>query len=383
MKTNLAVHVLLSTLILAGCQKASPAGAAATPDGIIRSQIVASAEGITDYGWLPDGRVFYGVGGIPDVDDQGQSEDIDQTRWFAVDPDSMVVSETPRPYPSMQADQLELLGGALVQDATFSPSGESALITRLPADFVRPAEPGFHSFDPKELWAAEGLVDGANTSFPILNDPDDQHHCGLGLSRESQWYEDESLVLGSCYFETGIIRVYFLADLPGRSIQFLNFFTEDGFYIPSEEIAAAHASPRLAFYSEKGLVLISPNPGSAEVPLTLTPENVLFDDRPAISPVWSADDKWIYYWTLGEATTSVENVVGDDKAWWLERVDPATRTREVVLGEAGLLAIMGREMYTPWSGIWPIWRLSDDQSQILLYLDETTDSPAALFLITL
>ena len=222
------------------------------------------------------------------------------------------------------------------------------------------------------------------TTYPLLNDKNHLYDCGLALSAESRWFMDESMILGSCYFPYGIIRVHFLADLKNRKIQFLNFENEAGEYVPSEEIALAHNSPSLAFSTEEGFWIVPVETGAREIPLKLTELNFIFNDRPAIAPAWSSNDQWIYYWTFSPPTKYDENGFVEYQPWWLEKINITTRQRIVVLSENDLLLLLGYNMYrrhTP-QGVGNPWKLSPDEKSVLLFLSETVDTPSELLLIS-
>jgi hypothetical protein len=353
-------------------------------------QVITSKFDLVDFGWLPDGRIYYGMGGDPTIDSAEPVTDIDETAWYAYNIEKKETAQIERPYPglsSTQMDGLEPESSVHVLTMTISPSTKKVLFTRLPTDYERPQPLLGEYFDPAEIWVNQDLSadDERVTGYPLMNGEEQLYSCGLAMSVESKWFDDETIVLGSCYFPYGVIRVYFLADLLNDKVQFLDFETSDGEYVPSEHIAVANNSPSLAFYTEGGLWMVPVEDGEREISLTLTGLNHLFDDRPAMSPTWSLDDEWIYYWTSGAPAKFDSNGSVEYQPWWLEKINVHTRERRVLLSEHDLLSLMSYDMYrrgVPY-GYGNPWKLSPAEDQILMFLNETVDTPATLFLISL
>lgn len=341
-----------------------------------------------DFGWLPGGRIYYGIGGNPDIDSAEPITDVDETAWYGYDVANKEATRIESPRAGLHPElvrQLEHGQTTTLLTMAISPSGENTIYTRLPEGYKRP-EPLPHDYvDPAEMWLAENLTGKMDErmEFPLLNDQGHLYDCGFGLSTESRWFDNETLVLGSCHYPFGVVRVYFLADLLNQTIQFLNFETNSGEYVPSEEIAIAHNSPTLAFLSDDGFWVISVESEARKIPLTLTELNFLFDDRPVVAPTWSLDDQWIYYWTFSPPSKYDENGFVVYRSWWLEKYNLFSRERKTVLSEHDLLNLMGYDMYQSPDGGGGQWRLSPDEQEILLFMDETVDNVATLFLISL
>jgi hypothetical protein len=355
--------------------------------------VIASGLDITDFGWTPDGQIYYAVGGDPSVDGAQSEFDIDESAWYAYTSNHQS-SQITSPYPKLSDGTVQSLERTSDNDilyVTVSPKVDKVIYTQLPENYVRPKPLPHEYVDPSEIWVAESSkgiqLEGEQEEriqYPLLNNKDSQNKCGRALSRESAWFSDETLVLGSCYFDYGIIRVYFLADLVKKSIQFLDFTNEAGEYTPTEQIAVAHHSPSLAFWSDGALWMVLVKDGVREIPLNLSELNFLFDNRPSSAPAWSMDDQWIYYWTFTEPTKYDKNGFAEYQPWWLEKINVTTRERVVVLSEADLLSRLGYDFYhshTPLGSGNP-WRLAADEKSILLYLGESVDNKPTLFLIS-
>lgn len=346
--------------------------------------IVSSNLDVTDFSWSPNGQVYYAVS--TDVDAQNEES---KTKWYAFDREKNGSEAIANPWPGLNNDELLLLKQGQVFDIlnmTISTTRNKVIYTRLPDGYER-SQPSPHDYiDPAEIWVTEDLtasMEEGNT-YPLLNDQERLYDCGIALSADSRWLYDETLVFGSCYFPFGIIRVYFLADLLKRNIQFLDFEDESGEYVSTEEITMAHHSPSLAFSTNGAFWVISIENGSRKIPLKLTELDFVFDDRPAVNPVWSGDDQWIYYWTYGEPSEYDENGFVKYQPWWLEKIRLTTRERVVVLSEKDLVSLLGFDMYrrgTP-LGFGNPWKLSPDEKSLLLFLSETVDTESTLFLIS-
>jgi hypothetical protein len=400
---KMSFYFSLILVLIGGCQGPSPKettpiaptkGSENVPPEIAVNQLVIASDlNITDFGWRSDGQIYYAVGGNPGEDSAQPVTDIDESAWYLYSKDHRT-SRTTRAYPKLSTNTVQSLEKTNVNDIlymTISPRMDKVIYTQLPEDYIRPKPLPHDYVDPAEIWVAENMkgiqlegVQEGRIQYPLLNKEGDLYKCGRSLSIESAWFFDETLVLGSCYFEYGIIRVYFLADLQTRSIQFLDFTNEAGDYIPTEQIAVAHNSPSLAFWVEGALWMVSVGEDTREIPLKLSEFNFLFDDRPSTALVWSMDDQWLYYWTFNKPTKYDENGFVEYQPWWLEKINVTTREREVVLSEADLLSLLGYEFYhshTP-LGFGIPWKLSADEKSILLYLGETVDNTSTLFLIS-
>jgi hypothetical protein len=315
---------------------------------------------------------------------------MDETAWYVYDVKGKTYKRIKGPHPRLTNNTLSYLKHGrkdTILNMTVSPDLDKVIYTKLPDGYQRPVPLPHEYIDPAEIWVMEDLT-GYNMDeesiYPLLNDQERLYDCGLALSAESRWLYDETLVFGSCYFPAGITRVYFLADLLKRNIQFLNFEAESGEYVSTEEITMAHHSPSLAFSTNGAFWMIPIKNGFREAPLKLKELDFVFDDRPTASPVWSGDDQWIYYWTYSEPSEYDENGFVKYQPWWLEKIKLTTRERIVVLGEKDLVSLLGYDMYrrsTP-LGFGNPWRLSAKENSLLLFLGETVDTPSELILIS-
>lgn len=355
---------------------------------ISRRTTVTSGTTLVEFGWLADGRIYYAVGGNPAINSVGPVKDVGETAWYAFDSVTDVVERIQAPIPTLSNEILQTLAPDQAVDilnVAIAPSENKVLYTRLPDNYQRPNTPPPHYADPMEIWVSENLSGDREQikTYPILNRVDSAYECGNDLAAESRWFDNETLVLGSCFSRYGILRVYFLADLVERRIQFLNFETSAGEYIPSEEIAIAQNTVSLAFYSSLGLWTVPVGKQQRNIPLVLTESNLLFNDRVAVAPTWSFDDQWIYYWTIGRPAVYDEYGFSLHQPWWLEKVNFLSRERKIVLSESDLSSLLGADLYQRPQGAGEQWRLSPDETQILLYLRESMSLPPTLLLIDL
>ena len=380
-------HKIYSHLILAvlafGVSACQPEFATNIPDqenhGRAVSAIhVISDTKVVDFGWLPDGKVFYGVGD-PYSHDRYPLSKPDKTTWYEYDPLSQKTAEIESPFLKISSGIFKALTPDIqkqILTITISPDGTKAIYTRLPRGYTQPTTTQPHYINPAELW----VYDGQN-HIPILDQPDEFYDCSDGLSSESNWFENDTLVLGSCLSTYGITRIYFLLDSLEGNIEFLNFKTPDGQDLPTEQISVAHHSPSLVFLGG-GFWMKRVLQGQRNIPTTLETKDLLVNDYPVVSPVWSPDDQWIYYWTLGKSSTTGQD---DFRPWWLEKINIATKERQMVLSEDQLRSFMDDDMYRLGQpiGFGNPWQLSSDGKQLLLFMSETYKSPATLFLVQL
>lgn len=347
-------------------------------DSHITVRTVSSDPEITSFGWLSDGKIYYTIGWDPRFNSYKQMEDVDDSVWFSFTLSTLTSEKLENPYTKIKKDLLPILVTNVsdqIFDLTISPSGEKVIYTRPPSGYEQPEDIWPHYTAPAEIWI---LDRESGENYPLLAEEEHWYACGANLSIDSKWFNDETLVIGSCYFDYGIIRVYFLIDLVKKDVQFLDFTVAEE-YIPSEEIAVAHSSPQLAF-SYGTLWFTQYDPKQGFIPLDLNDSNILVDDYPALYPAWSANDQFVYYWTLGDTIRDPENELSKYQLWWLEKINVASGETEVVLSESDLRILMGDAMYESASGI--RWQLSPDEKSILLYRVETISSPAALLFIS-
>lgn len=336
---------------------------------------------VVDMGWLPDGRIYYGIGD-PTLYTLNLVNKPAEVNWYSYDSKNELSRQIENPHDLFANDFVSSIAQNRVEllSMTVSPIKAKAIYTRLPIGYLRPTPLPHHYFDPSEIWVA---TNDLQETFPLLDQPANWYDCGIGLSNASSWFYDETLVIGSCQFNYGITGVYFIADLIERSFQFLNFTLPSGEYIPTEQIAIAHNNPSLAF-SASGLWVVPAELNDRKINTELTNLNLLFNDRPAVAPMWSFDDKWIYYWTFDPLSKIDEDAPIENHYWWLERIDPATKRQEIVLSVDDLISVVGIERYrlsTPF-GLGNPWKISPDGEQLLLFLSETFDSPVTLFLFS-
>jgi hypothetical protein len=209
----------------------------------------------------------------------------------------------------------------------------------------------------------------------VLLSEDFYHVCGIPDSR-IQWLESETLVAGSCQVLYGTSG-YFVGDLVNNKVQPIFYKAENDNPVYPTSIALAHKTPLLAI--ESGFLWVTPaNITQDQPPIQLEKSSLLVDGSVS-SPLWSADDQWLYYWQWGPLSSSYNEITGRKLyPWQLERTYIATRHSEVVLKEEDLRQVLGDTLYKSNMdyGVNLYWQLSKDGKHILLY-----DTKPALFLI--
>lgn len=336
----------------------------------IKSQIILTGQQVSDFGWLSNGQVYYGI-------QQGDlsnwpyvSVEEITTSWFAYDSVKETTTKIQSPYPSVSTETHQAIskhGNLDLMSIEVSPSGEVLLYASISGSSGTPAHDQVPLID---LYVAK--QQGKESA---LLSEDFYHACGIPNSR-SQWLENETLVMGSCQVLYGIPG-YFVTDLLNDEIQRLIYETEDGDLIYPTTIALAHRTPLLAI--ESGSLWVTPaNITQDQSPIKLGKSSLLVEGSVS-SPLWSADDQWIYYWRWEPLASSYDEIT-DRKLypWRLERINIATRHSEIVLSEDDLRLVLGDVLYEMNMdyGINIYWRLSKDGKQILLY-----DTKPTLFLI--
>jgi hypothetical protein len=103
----------------------------------------------------------------------------------------------------------------------------------------------------------------------------------------------------------------------------------------------------------------------------------------ALSPIWSSDDQWVYYWQK-----SVSHNDPDKHLLSLGRIDRITKASQSVIKEQDLSNLLGGLFYEQLSAsldssLPPNWRLSPNNDAILLAIDKSVVAPPGLWLITL
>jgi len=359
-----AVELGKSDKALPAVTLASSATPMTSTAGIVRQTVVANQEINPelggDFGWLPDGRVFYG-------EQNGNKID-----WFVYDPTNQTHRKLRTPYPNLnpKLNQFVSQNGTTIATAlTVSPSGKTILYTREPENYVRPTTSGPDYFDPQQLWMAH---EGAT---PVLVSDRFASDCGI-LAPSSNWLNDETLLLGFCLPYYGN-ESYFTLSVHGQILRYHNWVELADGRIDSLSIAAlAHEEPVLAFstYSLDGLWIMHFGRSDGNEPIEMA-KALLLAKQKAIAPSWSSDDQWIYYWRQGDDYRLGRTTGSIYYPWWLERISVATSQREIILGEDVIRAVIGETAYdAPYAGY--RWRLAPGERKLLLLRDTT------LFLIS-
>lgn len=307
-----------------------------------------------NFGWLPDGRVYYG---------RRNKEKID---WFVYDPSNDMTSALEAPGPGLTPEAYQRIteGGKIAVTAfAASPSGDVVFYTRVPLDYTDPKTPEADHFDPQELWMFR------KGEEPTLLAEEFAYDCGI-LAPWSDWFDNESMGLGTCLPYYGI-ESFFMADVAKHVIRYYDWVvTPDGQTDSIATASMAHASPQIAFktYTLDELWVISLDNGQKEKMLDMR-KATLLTKSDITAPLWSYDDQWIYYWRFGEVAAYDQSGSSKYFPWWLEKINVATGQATTVLSEADLRSAIGDQRYETYGGYQ--WRLSPDEHQILLLRDTT------------
>lgn len=337
---------------------------------------------VVSLGWLTNDRIFLGIGN-PFSYNGNLVESTKKTDWYFYDLVNLVTTkarEDQIPFHGISLYMLKELQLDKALSYTSSLDKTKILYTKSPIGYVKPIEDSLplDYVEPTELWISK---DNGKEKFPILQGKENWYLCGSSLNPDSKWLSDNTLIFSAC---TENFPNYFLVDITSQSIEFLNFYL-NGEYFLTDSISMANQSMSLALIEDysRQLWVVPVDQGQREIPTNLTQKNLLFQG-PAIAPVWSANDQWIYYWTFDTPTKDTNGSI-EDQPWWLEKINVNTLQRVTVLSEQDLLSFMDYDMYrlSAPMGAGNRWSLSHDEKQILLFLNETSKSPATLFLISL
>jgi hypothetical protein len=356
----------------------------------VNGQVILADQEVKEFGWLPDGRIYYEI------------RDGEKSVWYAYDTSNGTIESIPGPHPAMDffinkpsaqiitdnpgmdPDMYNAMtqnGAADLLTVALSPNDKAAIYTRLPIGFVRPTtEP--HYIDPLDLWV---VSEGGKKTFMVAEEF--SYDCGGSLDPQSRWFFDETLMIGSC----GDCEGYFFSlDLLNRRLHFISFDVksvnkmemQDTQITPSE-VDVARQSLSLAF-AYGGLWIVPVDKGVRVFPESLDNSSVYIPDAWILSPRWSADDQWVYYWRIGDISGYDENGFAQ-RPWWLEKINIFSKEIQVVLKPDELRAIVGNELYElnmAIMGDHMTWQLSPDGHQALLFEGETIVSPHELFLLS-
>lgn len=338
-----------------------------------KSQVVLSEQMVSDFGWLRDGRVYYGI----EYGDKSNwpyvSVDDITTTWFIYDPLNGTTNETQSPYPTASPAMYQAItqnGMIELMAMNVSPSGETVLYTHLPHDFkgVSPGTPAHGYIPPIELWIARD-----QGREEILLNARFSYECGM-LNPTSQWLESETLVVGSCQQFYGL-PAFFIADLVNHKVHLISYETENGDLNYPSGVAAAHKIPLLAV-ENWGLWIMTIDVVCSKFPAKLD-RTALYVNGNVNSFLWSSDDRWVYYWRWGHVSSYDETTGNPQYPWRLERINVATRLSEIILDETDLRSTLGDALYeVQMNGGIIDWRLSSDERKALLFIADT------LFLIS-
>jgi len=387
-----ATFCLLVAALLVNCAppQAAPAWATARAPFDIRTQTLISTPvppesrlsavriiddpGLVDFGWLPDGHVYYGIEHGDKSNWPYVSIEDTTTIWYNYDPLNGAVGEMQSLYPTVSPAMYQAItkdGKIKLMSMNVSPSGEKVLYTHLPEDFkgVSPGTPVHDYIPPIELWVARD-----QGRKKILLSERFSYECGM-LNPVSQWLENETLVVGSCQQFYGLPG-FFIADLLNHKVHLISYEQENGDLVYPASLAVAHRAPRLAIeFGSLWVVMIDVARDGFPVKLN---RSSLFVDGGVGSPLWSSDDRWVYYWRWVSGPPAYNGARNPQYPWQLERINVATRHTETVLSEMDLRGILGDVLYETnmYYGVPVYWHLSGDGRQVLLFIKD------ALFLIS-
>lgn len=362
-----------------------------TPSSGTNGQIILADREVKDFGWLPDGRVYYEIrDGEKPVwyaydSSNGTLESITSPHqlmdFFINKPVAQIIDSNPGMDPVLY-DAMTQNGAADLLTVALSPSGKAAVYTRLPIGFVRPTtEP--HYIDPLDLWV---VSEGGKKTFMVAEEF--SYECGGSLDPESRWFFDETLMIGSC---GDYERYFFALDLLNRELNFINFDVtgvnkmemQDPRLAPFGEVDVAHQSLSLTF-AYGGLWIVPVDKGVRIFPENLDNSSVYIPNTWILSPRWSPDDQWVYYWRIGNIS-GYDQYGFEQRPWWLERVNVGSGETQVILTPDELKTIVGDKLYALTMtnlGDHVKWQLSPDGHQALLFKGKTIISPHELFLIS-
>lgn len=361
-----------------------------TPPANVDFQILASSENllsdpgsriIVNMGWMANDQIFFGVGS-PFSYNSNLVQDMEKLKWYFYDPIQLFASgvdEDQIPFYGVTSTTSKMLPVDGILSYITSPDKTSLLYTKLPDGYEKPSGDALplDYIDPVELWASQDDAE----KIPLLAGEENWYACGSSLSPESKWLLNNTLVFGTC---TGAYPNYFLVDLENKNFQPLNLYL-DMEYFPVNTISIANKTASLALISDDThqLWMIPAEAGQKEINTHLTQANLLFSGT-ASAPVWSSDDRWIYYWAF-DKPDAANSDVPEYQDWWLEKINIITAERRVVLSRENILSFMPEDMYQLSSPLATgnIWRLSPDERKIILFLNETSKSPATLFMISI
>lgn len=338
----------------------TPSGTTEVAQGVVLAQV-------DRFGWTEDGRVFYSV----------RAEDGPQ--WSVHDPLTGVTEPWPSPDPSPEVmGRLSEGGATQVLQAIVSPSGARILYTRLPDGYVRPTSdpPIPDYYPPAELWLAAGDGNGRTKL-----EEDFAGQCG-DLKPEAAWLGGESLVIGECSPYLGLPSS-FVADLVLEDADPLFFYQPDGVeqMLPGQ-IAISHDGQWLVMVDipRTDLWRIPVADLFQRVGSALAANERLAAEGVMLSPQWSPDDRWLYFWhtaAFGPDTDACDVS--------LMRLEHETGQLEEVVSKPQLIASMGYARYLSFTvcGREPDWRLSPDGTLALVRVLDTIDTDPGLLLLPL
>lgn len=360
-KSTAVLAVALLLLAASACNAGTSESPTATPTGVASSPEVQQVTGepVASLSWDPSGMVQFAVEAEGGLD------------WFSFDPGTGQTANSPGPGPAPSV--LQVLGaGTQVQGAIVSPSGGVILYERLPGGEAEP-EAGA-PFPPFELWVANR--DGSG-QMPI--EARFASRCGI-LERRATWLRDESLVVGACSPYLGL-PAYFVADLNGPEFSVL-YFTRSagGDQVQPGQLTVSGDGSWLAFVDiqREALWQIPVDGIFGAVGGPLDPTNRLPVDGLILSPEWSSDSAYLYYWhspAFGPDTDACDVS--------LMRIDIARGETIQVLSKQALVSLLGLSDYASITrcGTEPDWRLSPDGTRFLLRILDTANTDPQLLLV--
>jgi nicotinamide mononucleotide adenylyltransferase len=388
--TFFAVGLLTACIGPRPLSEVTPTETLDTPPGVIEFTQTASPQSgfqsvqlvssdmrdISDFGWLPDGRLYYGIGDLGDRINHGVIGK-DETVWYEYDPTNGVSTQIENPYYYLNTTTYQIIsqhGTVELYSVDISPTGDTVLYTRAPEGFSRTTyTPQPDGFDPSELW----LLRDGEAPVRLWDDFSNSGHCGL-LNPGVRWLENETLIFGSCQSFAG--STFFTVDLLSGEAHTVDFWSVEEFSSGLYQAEVAHNTLSLAVTDyDCQLWIIPASQGQREIVNAVEPSWLFIHDGCVDSPVWSSDDQWVYYWHYLPDEDQTEH------PWQLERINVSTRQREVVLAADDVRRLVSSDVYEFMGEIRSIvhWQLSPDGRQILLLNYEIGVSSPTLFLITL
>ena len=203
------------------------------------------------------------------------------------------------------------------------------------------------------------------------------------LDTKVQWTAGEGHVLGSCQPPYGLAQ-FFLVDTARRSYKPLEFDGRMDVF-PIEASLSTDGSRLVFVDSAYRLWRVHTESLESQATHTLDLSSSFLGGGPIVdlflSPKWSSDDRWIYFWRHARDPSGVSNF-----PLALERVNATDNTSRGVLDPAALSSALGISNYDNLTRIRldrVQWELAPDGRAVALAAGRRGQPPGGLWLIPL